>query len=143
MTSVREAKSTRAKATGRVRTRAATKAPLDRAASQAGTSPPFAPLATERLVLRALVPEDAESLHRLVNDWEVTRNLAVVPFPYPRQLAGDWIASTRRSMDFGSSPDGAVGPGWLRSAWVIRGSGNAKARSLPVFASLSITGPPG
>ena len=54
----------------------------------------FAPLATERLTLRPLTPDDAESLHRLVNDWEVTRNLAVVPFPYPRQLADDWIAST-------------------------------------------------
>jgi 8-oxo-dGTP diphosphatase len=108
MTSVREAKSTRAKATGRVRTRAATKAPLDRAASQAGTSPPFAPLATERLVLRALVPEDAESLHRLVNDWEVTRNLAVVPFPYPRELADDWIGSTQKSRTEGTAYDLAI-----------------------------------
>jgi 8-oxo-dGTP diphosphatase len=58
----------------------------------------FAPLATERLVLRTLMPEDAEAMHRLVNDWEVARNLAVVPFPYPRELADDWIASTRRSL---------------------------------------------
>jgi len=54
----------------------------------------FAPLITERLILRPLLPHDAESLHRLINDWEVTRNLAVVPFPYPRPLADDWIAST-------------------------------------------------
>ena len=44
----------------------------------------FAPLITERLILRPLLPHDAEPLHRLINDWEVTRNLAVVPFPYPR-----------------------------------------------------------
>ena len=58
----------------------------------------FAPLATERLILRPLIPEDADALHRLVNDWEVTRNLAVVPFPYPRELADEWIQSTRRSL---------------------------------------------
>ncbi|HEX4171922.1 MAG TPA: bifunctional GNAT family N-acetyltransferase/(deoxy)nucleoside triphosphate pyrophosphohydrolase [Acetobacteraceae bacterium] len=58
----------------------------------------FAPLATERLLLRPLVPEDAEAMHRLVNDWEVTRNLASVPFPYPRELADEWIVSTRHSL---------------------------------------------
>jgi 8-oxo-dGTP diphosphatase len=62
----------------------------------------FAPLATERLILRPLVAEDAEALHRLVNDWEVTRNLAVVPFPYPRELADEWIQSTRHSLAEGS-----------------------------------------
>jgi 8-oxo-dGTP diphosphatase len=63
----------------------------------------FAPLATERLILRPLVPEDAEALHNLVNDWEVTRNLSVVPFPYPRELADDWIESTRRALADGSA----------------------------------------
>src|SRR5215471_1502478 len=62
----------------------------------------FAPLTTERLILRPLIPEDAEALHRLVNDFEVTRNLAVVPFPYPRELADEWIQSTRRSLADGS-----------------------------------------
>ncbi|MGE0419663.1 MAG: 8-oxo-dGTP diphosphatase MutT [Acetobacteraceae bacterium] len=63
----------------------------------------FQPLPTERLVLRALEPRDAEALHRLINDWEVTRTLAVVPFPYPRELADDWIASTRRQLDTGEA----------------------------------------
>ena len=54
----------------------------------------FAPLITERLILRPLLPHDAEQMFRLVDDWEVTRNLAIVPFPYPRPLADDWIAST-------------------------------------------------
>ncbi len=62
----------------------------------------FAPLATERLILRPLIPEDAEALHRLVNDWEVTRNLSVVPFPYPRELADEWIVSTRSALAEGS-----------------------------------------
>ena len=60
--------------------------------------PDFPPLATERLTLRPLRPDDAEELHRLVNDWEVVRMLSQLPFPYPRKLADDWIASTRRQM---------------------------------------------
>src|SRR5579863_7116402 len=63
----------------------------------------FAPLATERLILRPLAPEDAEAMHRLVNDWEVTRNLSVVPFPYPRELADEWILSTRQTLAEGSA----------------------------------------
>jgi 8-oxo-dGTP diphosphatase len=58
--------------------------------------PPDLPvtLATERLVLRPPAPGDAEQLHRLVNDWGVVRMLSRLPFPYPRQLTDDWIAST-------------------------------------------------
>src|SRR6185437_13859641 len=63
----------------------------------------FAPITTERLILRPFKPEDAESLHRLVNDWEVTRNLAVVPFPYPRDLADRWIESTLDELAAGSA----------------------------------------
>jgi len=60
--------------------------------------PPFAPLATERLKLRPFAAEDAAELHRLINDWEVCRTLAAVPFPYSRTLADEWIASTHASM---------------------------------------------
>lgn len=86
-------------------------APRKRSRSRAGAPPAADPLAsptafallkTERLVLRPLIPEDAEALHRLVNDFEVTRNLAVVPFPYPRKLADEWIASTRQSLADGT-----------------------------------------
>ncbi len=51
-------------------------------------------LTTERLVLRPPVPADAEQLHRLVNDWGVVRMLSRLPFPYPRTLTDEWIAST-------------------------------------------------
>ena len=61
----------------------------------------FAPLATERLSLRPYRPGDAAELHRLINDWEVCRALAAVPFPYPRQLADDWIASSAVSLAAG------------------------------------------
>ena len=96
----------------------AAKAPPRRASRARGrqaerpaeTSPPgppgppgFAPLSTERLSLRPLLPEDAEALHRLVNDWEVSRTLADVPFPYPRPLADEWIASTRKELAQGDA----------------------------------------
>jgi 8-oxo-dGTP diphosphatase len=65
--------------------------------------PGFAPLTTERLTLRPLLAGDAEALHRLVNDWEVSRTLSAVPFPYPRELADEWIASTARELEAGTA----------------------------------------
>lgn len=67
-------------------------------AAELDAAPAFAPLLTERLMLRALVPADAPELFRLINDFEVAKQLARVPFPYPRELADDWIAETRRSL---------------------------------------------
>jgi 8-oxo-dGTP diphosphatase len=63
----------------------------------------FAPLTTERLRLRPLRADDAAALHRLVNDWEVAKTLARVPFPYPRDLADEWIASTRAQISAGAA----------------------------------------
>jgi 8-oxo-dGTP diphosphatase len=68
---------------------AAIEAEAEGAEAEAGSS---AVLTTERLVLRPLTPDDAEQLHRLLNDWEVCRMLQTVPFPYPRVLADQWIA---------------------------------------------------
>ena len=65
--------------------------------------PAFEPLATERLTMRPYRAEDAAELHRLINDWEVCRNLAAVPFPYPRELADDWIGSTRTMLAAGNA----------------------------------------
>ena len=79
-----------------------TTTPQDRPADT-GASPAFAPLRTERLTLRLLRPEDAAELHRLINDWEVVRFLSRVPFPYPRELADEWIASTHRQLEEGSA----------------------------------------
>ena len=72
----------------------ATPAPDD--AAPAIAPPDISPLASERLALRPLRATDAAELHRLINDWVVTRNLAAVPFPYPRALADEWIVSTWR-----------------------------------------------
>jgi len=90
---------TKAPAKPRKRTSAAVEPVLEPLAPPAA----FAPITTERLILRPFKPEDAESLHRLVNDWEVTRNLAVVPFPYPRDLADRWIESTLDELAAGSA----------------------------------------
>lgn len=65
--------------------------------------PPFSPLATERLTLRPWQASDAASLHRLLNDWEVIRTLAVVPFPYSRKLADEWVASCATHLADGSA----------------------------------------
>ncbi|MBV9783316.1 MAG: GNAT family N-acetyltransferase [Acidisphaera sp.] len=66
-------------------------------------APEFVPLTTERLALRPLCPADAGELHRLINDWEVSRTLAEVPFPYPRDLADEWIVSSRAQLAAGTA----------------------------------------
>ncbi len=71
-------------------------------ALQLAATPAFQPIATERLLLRPLRLDDAESIHRLVNDWEVVRMLSQLPFPYPRALADKWIASTLEQIERGS-----------------------------------------
>ncbi len=65
--------------------------------------PGFAPLTTERLTLRPLAAADAPAIHRLVNDWEVVRMLSRLPFPYPENLAGEWIAATAGQLAAGSA----------------------------------------
>jgi 8-oxo-dGTP diphosphatase len=42
-------------------------------------------------------------MHRLVNDWEVTRTLAELPYPYPRDLADEWIASAAAQLADGTA----------------------------------------
>jgi len=61
-------------------------------------APAFVPLAAGGVTLRPLRAADAIALHRLINDWDVAKNLARVPFPYPRDLADEWIATTHRLM---------------------------------------------
>lgn len=75
----------------------------DAPADAAGPETAFAPLATPRLTLRLLRPEDAAALHRLINDWEVTRTLTTVRFPYDRALADEWIASTNAEAAAGTA----------------------------------------
>jgi len=46
-------------------------------------------------VLRPFTAADVPALHRLVNDWDVAKNLARVPFPYPLEAGEEWINATR------------------------------------------------
>jgi RimJ/RimL family protein N-acetyltransferase len=52
-------------------------------------------LVTDRLVLRPLEIQDAQAIASEINDFEIARNLARVPFPYERHHAEDFIAWTR------------------------------------------------
>ena len=72
------------------------------------SAPSFAPLRTERLTIRPFQAGDAPAMHRLVNDWEVAKSLARVPFPYPRDLADEWIASTWPRIEAGDAWDLAI-----------------------------------
>ncbi len=63
----------------------------------------FAPLLTERLQLRPLAAGDAADLFRLINDFEVAKQLARVPFPYPRDAADAWIARAGKCLADGSA----------------------------------------
>jgi 8-oxo-dGTP diphosphatase len=68
----------------------------------------FAPLSTDRLILRPWRAEDAASLHRLINDWEVVRSLAEVPYPYSRELAEEWVALSQARIAEGSAYNLAI-----------------------------------
>ncbi|WP_280854466.1 bifunctional GNAT family N-acetyltransferase/(deoxy)nucleoside triphosphate pyrophosphohydrolase [Pararoseomonas indoligenes] len=92
----------------------------------------FAPLKAGSLTLRALRAADAPQLHRLVNDWEVARMLARVPFPYSLELAEDWIASTRAQIEAGTAWHLAV----ERDGALLGCVGLTTARDAPRHAEL-------
>lgn len=48
-------------------------------------------LKTARLTLRPFKVEDAPRMHELMNDFEVSRMLSPVPYPYTRALAEAWV----------------------------------------------------
>ncbi len=47
---------------------------------------------TDRLILRVPGEVDAAGIERLIGDWDVTRMLGRVPYPYPEGGALEWIA---------------------------------------------------
>jgi RimJ/RimL family protein N-acetyltransferase len=50
-------------------------------------------LATDRLLLRAFRPSDAETVHELVSAYEIALNTISIPHPYPEGAAAQWIAT--------------------------------------------------
>jgi RimJ/RimL family protein N-acetyltransferase len=59
-------------------------------------------LGTERLSLRPPEEADLDSMVAGLNDWEVARFLARVPFPYSRTDAEAFLEATRRAEDAGT-----------------------------------------
>lgn len=51
------------------------------------------PIETTRLQLRQLQPEDQEAIYQLLNNPEVAKQTARIPYPYTRAMAGEWIAA--------------------------------------------------
>ena len=59
-------------------------------------------LTTPRLILRRHARSDAAALARLLNNWNVVRWLAQVPYPYGERDALDWIGQCHRSWAAGA-----------------------------------------
>jgi len=75
---------------------------------------------TPRLVLRRPQRGDAAAMAGLLNDWDVARWLAQVPFPYTERDARDWIAQCARNWNRGINYQFAVA---LRDGDGVSGSG--------------------
>ncbi|GAP25013.1 bifunctional acetyltransferase [Gluconobacter frateurii NBRC 101659] len=92
-------------------------------------------------LLRPLRPEDAPAVHRLVNDWSVVRMLSRLPFPYPRDLAEKWIASTLEDSARGEAHHFAVTrDGTLMGAVGLVLSDDRRSASLGYWASPAVWG---
>lgn len=58
-------------------------------------------LTTDRLTLRPFRRDEARYIELYCNDWDVAKNLARVPYPYPKGLAETWVASHQESRETG------------------------------------------
>ncbi|WP_291845195.1 GNAT family N-acetyltransferase [Maricaulis sp.] len=58
---------------------------------------------TERLVMRLPVLEDAASIATYLGDFDVAKNTARVPHPYPELAAEIWVLTTRASWQPGGN----------------------------------------
>jgi 8-oxo-dGTP diphosphatase len=72
------------------------------------TASPGPVLRTKRLLLRPLQSADAAAFHRLINDWDICRKLPDAPFPYPVQLAAEWIAAAAADREAGKAEQFAL-----------------------------------
>ena len=109
-------------------------------------------LATERLILRPLRPEDAPAVERYCGNWKVARMTSRIPHPYPEGLAVDWIAGLDGSggayrfaiecegelvgvigLERMRSDDFEIGY-WIAEPWWGRGLATEAARRVVAFA---------
>jgi RimJ/RimL family protein N-acetyltransferase len=56
--------------------------------------PPF-PIKTARLILRPLAPTDADAVYRLYADWEVSKQLSRITFPFTHEAAHQFITDAQ------------------------------------------------
>lgn len=61
------------------------------------------PLKIDHYTLRLIQAEDLNSIHPVINDWNVVRMLSQVPFPYPKPLLEKWISSVIQEIKTGAS----------------------------------------
>ncbi|MBL1234539.1 MAG: GNAT family N-acetyltransferase [Rhodobiaceae bacterium] len=48
-------------------------------------------LTTDRLVLRTFTSQDVNTVHTLLNNWNVASMLSRVPYPYTKEMAQKWV----------------------------------------------------
>ena len=56
-------------------------------------------IATDRLLLRPFVLDDAPAVQRLASAYEIAENTLLIPHPYPEGAAAEWIAKQPTSAD--------------------------------------------
>jgi RimJ/RimL family protein N-acetyltransferase len=80
-------------------------------------------ISTPRLTLRPPEPRDADAIARAVADYDIAKMSAMIPHPYPAEVADGWImfqsAQARRKQAFNFVID-VAGEGVLGSCGVFR-----------------------
>ncbi len=56
-------------------------------------------LETDRLILRPLAEEDVAAVHRLYADWEVSKNLSRITYPFSIDAARRFVADARAAFE--------------------------------------------
>jgi 8-oxo-dGTP diphosphatase len=55
-------------------------------------------LRTPRLIIRSLTEHDVEAVYQLYSDWEISKNLSRITFPYTREAAQQGIADAQADL---------------------------------------------
>ncbi|MEP1521412.1 GNAT family N-acetyltransferase [Ascidiaceihabitans sp.] len=98
-------------------------------------------LTSERLILRPFVPQDADAIVAALNDAETCRGLTVVPYPYTKQDADQFISEGTAQASAVCLKDGqligCIGLGAQLGYWFAKphwGKGYATEAALAVLA---------
>ena len=67
-------------------------------------------LRSQRLTLRPARPDDASDVYHNINDWDVISMIARPPWPYPRELADEFVRTASSSViEYEGEVVGAIG----------------------------------